>query len=121
GHHNVRQAVIAEFAYRDGRCSPAVLGKRDRSYNVAECAVAQAHLDTIRSEQVRDAIAIEVTHGDQSVAGEFAADGLKRRLRGSQESGDLVTSPTAKTLHFNEVIPGGDMQIDEVVAAAGRR
>src|SRR5208337_1731833 len=45
----------------------------------------------------------------------------KRRLRGSQESGDLVTSPTAKTLHFNEVIPGGDMQIDEVVAGARRR
>ena len=119
GNRDVRQAVIAEVAYRDGRRTPAVLRKRAPRYHVVECSVAKAQVDTIRSDQVRDPIAIEVTDGDRSVAGKFAANGLKRRLRRSQEGGDLVTSTIAKTLHFNEVIPGGDMQIDEVVAGAG--
>ena len=80
GNRDVRQAVIAEVAYRDGRRTPAVLRKRAPRYHVAECSVAKAQVDTIRSDQVRDPIAIEVTDGDRSVAGgEFAADGLKRQ------------------------------------------
>ena len=112
---------MAKVADSDGGHGPARLSQRAGDGRALERAIAIAHVDSIRGDEVDgEASAVEITSSDRRGTRELGRDRLKWRDSGDQIGGDLVRPLAEETLHFEEVSPRGDIHIDQAITSAGR-
>ena len=120
--HNgeVKVAVAGEIPGRDG-LGAAELGERGRDRR-AERAVAQSRVDPVDLDEVGNAVAVEVAHGDRGEVGTRPdRDVLPGHARRRQRDGDGDGSGAGDAHDFDFVSSRRDVEIDRLAPAGGAR